>query len=115
MTKTKDVISKLNEEKKLAEDRIKSLRASDPFADPEYASDNAAVDTDVREQESHLRIMAEIDSLELRIKDINESIERAEKGVYGVCKRCNMKIPPKRLELLPESIYCVACESELTK
>ncbi|MBP9690460.1 TraR/DksA C4-type zinc finger protein [Candidatus Woesebacteria bacterium] len=115
MTKTQDVISKLQKEKISAEASIETLKASDPFADPDYATDNASVDTDVREQESHQRIMAEIDSLEHRISDINESIERAEKGVYGVCKRCNKEIPPKRLELLPESIYCVTCESELTK
>lgn len=115
MSKTQSVIALLEQEKKDAETRIADLRKADPFSDPDYSNDNAAVDTDVREQENHQRITAEIETLEKRIQDIAEAMEQTKKGSYGVCKRCNQDIPEKRLELIPESVYCVSCESSLTK
>lgn len=93
--------------------RIDELKTSDPFSDPDHTIDNAAVDTDVREQEAHLRIQAEIDTLKERQINIQDAIARIEKGRYGYCKRCNTAIPEKRLELIPESKYCVQCEGEL--
>jgi DnaK suppressor protein len=95
--------------------RIELLKKDDPFNDPDYASNNAAVDTDVREQEAHQRIEAEIKSLQQRTQDIQVALDRVKKGRYGICKRCNISIPPKRLELIPETQYCVTCESELKK
>lgn len=102
------------EEEKVRE-RIVALKKADPFMDPEYADDNAAVDTDVREQESHQRIEAEIKTLEEKLTDIAEALERVHAGSYGRCKRCNADIPEKRLEIIPESVYCVQCESSLTR
>jgi len=114
MKKT-DITTLLKQERTEVEARIETLRKADPFSDHGYASDNAAVDTDVREQEGHQRITAEIEVLEQRCKDIDMALEQEKNGMYGTCKRCNKEIPPKRLELIPESVYCVACESELTK
>ena len=93
--------------------RIEALKEDDPFNDPDYSTNNAAVDTDVREQEAHQRIEAEIENLEIRVHNIHDAMERIAHGNYGTCKRCNQTIPEKRLELIPESIYCVTCESEL--
>jgi len=96
-------------------ERMKQLKHADPFMDPGYADDNAAVDTDVREQENHQRIEAEMKTLEKKLQDIATAIERVDAKTYGKCKRCNQSIPEKRLELIPESSYCVTCESELTR
>lgn len=115
MINREEVKNKLLHEQKSIDERIAALRKADPFSDPDYADDNAAVDTDVREQESHQRIEAEIETLNKRLENISMALERNEKGTYGVCKRCNKEIPAKRLELIPESIYCVSCEAELTK
>ncbi|CAN5194170.1 hypothetical protein BH09PAT2_BH09PAT2_08390 [soil metagenome] len=112
-TDMKATKNKLEQELVDVEMRIKELHASDPFNDPEYTNDNAAVDTDVREQEAHQRIQAEIDSMKDQKKDIVIALERIGKGRYGYCKRCNKEIPAKRLELIPETQYCVSCESEL--
>lgn len=115
MTKKADVEKTLLTEKNSILKRIEDLKKADPFSDPEHVDDNAAVDTDVREQESHQRIEAEIETLEKRLQTIELALVQHKKGMYGVCKRCNTDIPEKRLELIPESIYCVNCEAELTK
>lgn len=105
----------LESELKNIENRMISLKQSDPFLDPDHVIDNAAIDTDVREQEAHQRIEAELNELQERIVTIHKALKRVAAGTYGTCKRCNKTIPPKRLELIPESLYCVACEEELKR
>ncbi|OGK34393.1 hypothetical protein A3A93_03635 [Candidatus Roizmanbacteria bacterium RIFCSPLOWO2_01_FULL_38_12] len=105
----KSLLDELDKIKK----QISELQADDPFNDPEHVNNNAAVDHDVREQETHQRIEAEIDTIKERQQDIRIALQRIEKGRYGYCKRCNTKIPYARLELIPETIYCVKCESEI--
>jgi RNA polymerase-binding transcription factor DksA len=113
MTHTTQVL--LESELKGIEQRIVSLKQSDPFMDPDHVIDNAAVDTDVREQEAHQTIEAEIEELQERVNTIHKALKRVETGSYGTCKRCNKSIPPKRLELIPESLYCVGCEEDLKR
>ena len=96
------------------EKRISVLKQNDPFMDPDHVTDNA-VDTDVREQEAHQRIEAELEELQERIAMIQIALKRVASGTYGTCKRCNKTIPSKRLELIPESLYCVSCEEKLKK
>lgn len=115
----KEWIAKVNnrllEEKKQVEAQIAHLKKNDPFADPDHANDNAAVDTDVREQTSHDTIQAEIDTLQERTEELSAALLKLEKGQYGYCARCNKDIPPARLELVPEAQYCVDCENQVTK
>ncbi|MBF0171217.1 MAG: TraR/DksA family transcriptional regulator [Nitrospinae bacterium] len=47
------------------------------------------------------------------IKLIDEALDRIEQGEYGVCGECGEDIPKKRLEVLPYSIYCVNCQSQI--
>ncbi len=113
--KLKAIKNKLLVEEQNIQNRIIELKKDDPFSDPDYSNDNAAVDSDVREQEAHQRIEAEMNELEDRLTDFRNALKRIEKGRYGYCKRCNKEIPEKRLELIPETIYCVSCESQLKK
>jgi RNA polymerase-binding transcription factor DksA len=62
------------------------LREDDPFSNPDHVTDNAAIDTDVREQTGHQVIEAEN---------------------YGYCEKTNKPIPQARLELIPEARYCI--------
>lgn len=90
--------------------RIDLLKKDDPFSDPDHASDNAAVDTDVREQEGHERIEAQIKDLKEKLNNIHLAVKKINQGKYGVCERCRGSIPKSRLLLLPEARYCVDCE-----
>jgi DnaK suppressor protein len=105
----------LEEEKTKILPQISELKARDPFADPEHASDNAAVDTDVREQVGHDTIEAEIKDLEKRLADIEFALKKIEKGTYGFCEKGNEKIPLARLELVPEARYCIECKNKISK
>lgn len=105
----------LEKEVKKLEKHISELKQSDPFADPEHATDNAAVDTDVREQVGHDTIEAEVKDLQKKLTEVNITLGKMQKGKYGFCERCGKPIPIARLKILPEARYCVDCEQKLRK
>ena len=106
---------RLLKEKDSIMEHIIDLKADDPFSDPEYVNDNAAVDTEVREQNLHQVIEAEILSLQKRATDIDSTLEKIQKNRYGYCAKCNIPIKRARLELIHEAQYCVDCEMQLKK
>ena len=46
-------------------------------------------------------------SLELKLKDVNEALERIEKGTYGTCENCGKEIDIERLQACPEAKDCL--------
>lgn len=50
--------------------------------------------------------------VENRIEEIEAALDRAEKGLYGVCEVCGDPIPVERLELMPYTTHCVKCASK---
>lgn len=95
--------------------QIEELKRNDPFADPDHASDNAAVDTDVREQVGHETIEAQIKDLEKRKADISFALNKIANNTYGLCNHCRQLILVQRLKLIPEARYCIDCEKKLRK
>lgn len=53
-------------------------------------------------------------ALEKELRDVNKSLERLEKGCYGICKYCDKPIDEKRLWARPTSGACVSCKKALT-
>lgn len=51
--------------------------------------------------------------LEATLKDIDASLERMEKGTYGICKYCGLPIDEKRLKARPVASACVPCKTKL--
>lgn len=51
-------------------------------------------------------------SLENRLKDINNALNRIEKGTYGKCENCKADIPEERLKVFPAARYCIRCEKK---
>ena len=111
----KNLQGDLETEVKKLQKQIEELKKNDPFADPEHATDNAAVDTDVREQVGHDTIEAEIKDLQKKLTDMNLALHKIAKGKYGYCERCGLPIPLARLKLLPEARYGVDCEQKLRR
>lgn len=111
----KKLHTNLKEEKDKLFHQVEELRKDDPFADPDHASDNAAIDTDVREQVGHDTIQAQIKALQRKLSDIDIALEKISKGKYGLCEKCGMPIPQARLKLIPEARWCVTCYQLLYK
>lgn len=106
---------RLEEERRKNLDQIEELKKEDPFADPEHASDNAAVDTDVREQVGHDTIEAEIKDMQKRVEEIDSALKKINRNQYGYCARCKKSILEARLKLIPEASFCIDCEKRLRK
>jgi RNA polymerase-binding transcription factor DksA len=71
--------------------------------------DSADVAADIYERG---KIISLIQSLELKLRSLERAISMAEKGSYGICEKCGVHIPEERLEIMPETTFCVRCASE---
>lgn len=48
-----------------------------------------------------------------RLERIEAALDRMAQGNYGFCEECGVRIPKARLEVLPDTPYCVKCASSL--
>ena len=46
-----------------------------------------------------------------RLRMIDAALTRIQQGRYGLCIKCNVKIPQQRMEALPYALMCVECKS----
>ncbi len=46
------------------------------------------------------------------LKQIEKTLSRMDKGLYGKCEDCGQAIAPKRLEALPYTTRCIGCEEK---
>ncbi len=46
-----------------------------------------------------------------QLRDVTKALAAIETGDYGFCQQCDESIPPARLEIRPESLLCVHCQS----
>ena len=101
--------------RKVREERISSLKLQDPFSDPDRLNDNAASDTEAKEESSHERMEALEKVLKSNLEEINLALERIKKRTYGKCQNCGQLIDTDRLAIKPTALYCVTCERKKEK
>jgi DnaK suppressor protein len=90
--------------------QLDSLQKDDPFSDTDRLIDNAASDTEAKEEEGHDRVVALRAELKQELHHIDHALDRIKKGVYGLCEQCNTQIAEARLQLLPTATMCIHCE-----
>ena len=49
-------------------------------------------------------------NLEIKLRDINISLKKIEKGCYGKCEKCEKPISKERLKVYPEARTCAKCQ-----
>ena len=73
--------------------------------DPKDLADIASDDID-------RKIIEAIGVQELkRLRMIDSALTRIQQGRYGLCIKCNAKIPHPRLEAIPYALMCVECKA----
>lgn len=105
----------LTSRKDKLETTITSLKSQDPFSDPDRLIDNAASDTEAKEESSHERMEALEKELKSQMAEIEETLSRIKKGTYGRCANCKKMIDTDRLAIKPTALYCVECERKREK
>ncbi len=73
--------------------------------DPKDLADIAADDID----RTTLEVLSSHDIKRLRL--IDSTVSRIRNDRYGLCMRCNKKIPTERLEAIPYALMCIECQS----
>jgi RNA polymerase-binding transcription factor DksA len=63
---------------------------------------DAASETEARELDLARQTM-----FESRVSLIDEALERIDRGEYGRCVVCGRQIPDERLDLVPETPFCI--------
>lgn len=102
--------SELLAEKDKLEARLKNLNQDDPFSNPERLNDNAASDTEAKEEIDHERIEALKQTINNDLKAIDEALIRIQKGSFGFCENCKEMIDTDRLGAYPTAKYCIKCQ-----
>ena len=51
----------------------------------------------------------------MRLKEVDEALDRIALKIYGTCEECGEPIGLKRLEVKPVAKYCVPCKTKLEK
>jgi RNA polymerase-binding protein DksA len=78
---------------------------------PNYGDEEEDSAVEVADYEANLSIGKRIEKL---LRDIETSLERIEKGTYGICKYCQKPIDQKRLLARPTSSSCIECKKTIT-
>lgn len=94
--------------------RLKRLKRDDPFA----STDRSLIvepGTDAAALFGHEQTVVFEQRLKSDLKEIETALKKIKKGTYGFCERCKNPIEPGRLEVKPQSIYCLKCEKILEK
>jgi DnaK suppressor protein len=108
--------TKLEEEKKLLESELSSLGQVDKTGDwkatPETEMNSQEVpdEGDMAERaENYEERAIKLDSLEIRLNDINKALEKIGTESYGICEVCGKEIEEARLEVNPAAKKCIEC------
>lgn len=76
---------------------------------PEYGR---AEDENAEEVATFIDSLSLGENLERSLKDVEQALERINKGKYGICEACGKKISEKRLKILPATQYCLPCKQD---
>lgn len=47
------------------------------------------------------------------LRDIDQALERLDKGMHGLCEPCGSSIPQARLKAVPWARYCIDCQERV--
>jgi DnaK suppressor protein len=110
---------KLIREKNSLEDQLKKFANKDEVMKGDWdtrfpkldnnVSGSASLEAAASEVEEYSTLLPQEHSLELKLQNINQALEKIKKGTYGICERCGKEIPEERLAISPESKFCLDC------
>jgi RNA polymerase-binding transcription factor DksA len=66
------------------------------------------IDQAASEYESDIALSVKLLTIE-KLRRIERALTSLHTCSYGICSRCNHQIPPARLRVQPDSLYCVPC------
>lgn len=94
------------------EEELKSFanKSSKDNWETKYPQMTKDEEENVDEVEEYENLLPVERSLEEELKDVNNALEKIEKGEYGRCDICGKEISEERLIILPEAKTCNICK-----
>ena len=79
---------------------------------PDLGGRSSAPDEDAKETETYENLLAVEYALELRLKEVNEALEKIKENDYGHCEVCKKDIQLDRLKANAAAKACVTCNNK---
>ncbi len=93
--------------------QLQSLYQHDVKAGQESTDDNADDFGDRANNAFNRELMFALSETERGILiQIDEAIQRLDKGTFGSCEQCDEPIPEPRLKAIPWARYCISCQEK---
>lgn len=104
----------IRKQKKILEKNFKQLEEQYKLTRnfPEYGSSE---DENVQEVERIQESLGLQKNIKNVIRDTKEAIKKIDKGKYGICESCKLKIEDGRLKAYPAANLCVSCANKKFK
>jgi len=74
-----------------------------------YEDIGANKDDNATEVDQYTQNLSIEDTLEKKLQDVLDALEKMKKGVYGICENCKKEIPLERLKANPSARVCIKC------
>lgn len=76
---------------------------------PFFGNDRSHKDESAREIGEYATRLSVEHTLETRLKNIDDALEKMKRSNYGNCENCQNEIEEKRLKAIPEAKTCFKC------
>lgn len=74
---------------------------------PQFEGRTASQDENVDEVEEYDKLLGVEHALEIRLKEVNEALDRFPTKDFGRCQKCGRPIPKERLRANPAATTCL--------
>lgn len=109
----------LEKEKSLVEEQLAKFATKDEKMKGDWdtrfpkmghdVSGSSSLEAAADEVEEYSTLLPMEHSMEIRLKNIDSALQKIKKGEYGLCEKCKKEIPADRLNVSPESKFCLDC------
>lgn len=105
----------LEEELKVIEEQLSLIASKSPIVEGDYVTKPPKLsESETYDESAHKITDYESDrvveqNLEVKRKEIIETLEKIKQGTYGTCTKCQAPINEKRLRAVASSVMCLEC------
>lgn len=106
--------TQLLEEKKELEKSLSRIARPLDKAEGDYETNFEDIGTDkddnATEVDQYTGNVSVEATLEKKLQEVIDALERVEKGTFGICENCNQEISLDRLRANPSAKTCIKCQ-----
>ena len=111
-----DLQKKLEEQKASLKKELESFATEDKNLkhnwDAKYPNrEDKDKDEEADEVQEYENALSLEHSLELKLKNVVEALEKIKQNKYGACEKCGKEIEAERLQAAPEARLCMRCNN----